>query len=86
MDECSTIMKLMHPYLDGELDVKDSLCAQAHLECCAPCREVFVTERAFLDLLRMQLAQPPAPPSVRQRVTASPTRPGRVAPTDSPRA
>ncbi len=86
MDECSTIMKLMHPHLDGELDPKESLRAQMHLECCTACREAFLAEKAFLDILRAQLVQQPAPPSLRQRVVASSTRAGRDAPTEGPRA
>jgi anti-sigma factor RsiW len=86
MDECSLIMKLMHPHLDGELDVKESLRAQAHLECCPPCCGAFVAEKEFLDLFRTQLTPPPAPSSVRQRVVASGTRTEHDAPADGPRA
>ncbi len=86
MDECSLIMKLMHPHLDGELDVKESLRAQAHLECCPPCRSVFMAEKEFLELFRAQLTPPPAPSSVRQSVTVSGRRTGHDAPADGPRA
>jgi predicted anti-sigma-YlaC factor YlaD len=86
MDECSTIMKLMHPHLDGELDVKDSLRAQTHLEYCPACREAFLAEKAFLEILRAQLVPQPAPPSVHQRVVTSSTRTGSDAPADRPRA
>jgi len=81
------IMKLMHPHLDGELDVKESLRVQAHLEACSPCREAFVAEKEFLDLFRAQLTPPPpAPSSIRQRVAASGRRTGHDAPTDDTRA
>ncbi len=70
MDDCSAIRKVMHPHLDGELGVKDSLRTQAHLTACPSCREIFLAEKEFLDLLRKHLTPGPAPPSVRVRVAS----------------
>jgi len=58
----------MHPHLDGELDANDSMRTQTHLAVCLPCREMFLAEKEFLDLLRKHLTPGPAPPSVRVRV------------------
>lgn len=68
MDDCSAIRKVMHPHLDGELDAKDLMRTQTHLAVCLPCREMFLAEKEFLDLLRNHLTPGPAPPSVRVRV------------------
>ena len=68
MYDCSTISTLIHPHLDGELDVKESLRVQAHLQECAPCREVLLAEQAFQNFVRPVATPPPAPESVRQGV------------------
>ncbi len=74
MDDCSAIRKLMHPHLDGELDTKDSMRTRAHLAVCPLCREIFLAEKEFLDLLRKHLTSGPAPPSVRVRVVSGRSR------------
>ncbi len=53
MDDCSSSIKLIYPYLDGELDTKGSAMVQAHIRECAPCREAFAAEQEFLELVRM---------------------------------
>src|SRR3990172_6621821 len=68
MYDCSTIRTLIDPHLDGELDVKESLRVQAHLQECASCREVLLAEQAFQNLVRPVTTPPPAPESVRQGV------------------
>lgn len=80
MDDCSAIRKVMHPHLDGELDAKDSMRTQTHLAVCLPCREMFLAEKEFLDLLRKHLTPGPAPPSVRVRVAGARSRDARSAP------
>jgi anti-sigma factor RsiW len=61
MYDCSTVMKLMHPYLDGELDVKESVLVDEHLQGCEYCREAYLAERAFLALVRSAAVIQPAP-------------------------
>lgn len=68
MYDCSTIRTLIHPHLDGELDVKESLRIQAHLQECASCREVLLAEQAFQNFVRPVATPPPTPESVRQVV------------------
>jgi anti-sigma factor RsiW len=68
MYDCSTIRTLIHPHLDGELDVKESLRVQAHLQECAPCREALLAEQAFRNFVRPGATTPPTPESVRQVV------------------
>jgi predicted anti-sigma-YlaC factor YlaD len=52
MDDCSSGIKLISLYLDGELDMKGSALVQAHIRDCAPCREAFAAEQEFLELVR----------------------------------
>lgn len=77
MYDCSTIIKLLHPYLDRELDVKESVRIQTHLRECPYCREMFSAEQAFQDLVRQHVAPPPAPEFARRRVTAALSRESR---------
>ena len=68
MYDCSTIRTLIHPHLDGELDVKESLRVQAHLQECAPCREALLAEQAFQNFVRPVATPPPTPESRRRCV------------------
>jgi anti-sigma factor RsiW len=61
MYDCSTVMKMMYPYLDGALDVKESVRVEEHLKACECCREAYLAERAFLSLIRDAAVVPPAP-------------------------
>ena len=70
MDDCSAIRKVMYPHLDGELGAEDSMRTLAHLAACLPCREMFLAEKEFLDLMRTHLTPGPAPPSARGRVAS----------------
>ncbi len=74
---CSDVMKLMDAHLDGELDVKESLRVQAHLQECPDCRDHFVSEHAFQDLIRHSAAPSPAPEFARQCLTAALSREAR---------
>lgn len=68
MYDCSEIHKLLHPSLDRELDIKESLRVQTHLKDCAPCRERLLDEQELLTLLPTILAPSPAPTALRQAV------------------
>jgi len=69
VSDCSTIIKLIHAYLDGELDVKESIRVQAHLEECERCRRLYQDEKAFLDLLPSGLTTRSAPRLARQHIS-----------------
>lgn len=51
MDDCSSCIKLIYPYLDGELNAKGLALVQAHIRECAQCRETFAAELEFLELV-----------------------------------
>lgn len=65
---CDTVVKLIHAYLDRELDVADSLWVQTHLEECPHCRRLYQDEKAFQELMHAELPRPPAPAGVRQHI------------------
>lgn len=50
-DWCSEIRKLLHAHLDGELDVRESLRVESHLQVCSDCREAFLAEKEFQGLV-----------------------------------
>ena len=77
MYDCSSVMKMMDAHLDGELDVKESLRVQTHLQECPYCRENFVSEHAFQDLLRHNASPTPAPEFARQCLSAALSREAR---------
>ncbi len=77
MYDCSTVIKLLHPYLDRELDVKEAVRIQTHLQECPYCRELFSAEQAFQDLVRQNAAPPPAPEFARWCVEAALSRESR---------
>jgi anti-sigma factor RsiW len=58
---CPSMMKLMTPYLDGELDVKESLRVDAHLQECEECRETFLADKEFLTIVHDAGVVAPAP-------------------------
>jgi mycothiol system anti-sigma-R factor len=71
MDDCTTIMKFMNIYLDDELDVKESIRTQTHLQECPDCRETMLVENAFRDLVREQAAPTPAPDVTREGISVA---------------
>ncbi|WDT81390.1 MAG: zf-HC2 domain-containing protein [Candidatus Manganitrophus sp.] len=68
MYDCQTMTKLLYPYLDNELDVKEALRVQIHLDECARCRGLFEKERIFLEALREGFPAERAPASLRGRI------------------
>lgn len=71
MSECAQIMKLIDAHLDGELDVKETLRVDMHLQECEDCRENFLADRALHDLVRQQTIVPRAPEFARHCLTAA---------------
>ncbi|MGH7272994.1 MAG: anti-sigma factor family protein, partial [Nitrospiria bacterium] len=69
MYDCQTLMKLLYPYLDGELDIKESLRVQEHLEECPYCAEVFRQEKDFLQDFKASASIPPAPIYLREKLS-----------------
>lgn len=59
-------MRLVYPYLDGELGGDDRCRVHTHLPGCLTCQTAFDAERSFLLLFRVNTPTPPAPLTARQ--------------------
>ena len=75
---CDTFLACLHPYVDGELGVSDTVAADTHAAECPRCRSVTARERAFRQLLRSQPRET-APPELRRRIVTRIRRSSRAA-------
>ena len=75
---CREFESRLHPFVDGELDVAETLAAEAHAAECPGCRGRVAGERRFRQLLRRQPRES-APPEFRTMLRARLRRSARVA-------
>lgn len=75
---CQEFQTYLHPYVDGELGVDETLAANAHTAECSRCRNLVERERQFRQLLRRQPGEP-APAEFRARIVSRVRRSARVA-------
>jgi mycothiol system anti-sigma-R factor len=68
MNACDDIEKLLYPYLDGELDIKQNLDVEAHLLHCQNCCELLNEEKRFLSLVKNGCLQEEGPPALRAKI------------------
>jgi anti-sigma factor (TIGR02949 family) len=68
MYDCESLLRLLYPYLDGELDVKESIRVQSHIEECPGCLEIFKQEKEFLQALKSSVSIPKASADLRGRL------------------
>jgi anti-sigma factor (TIGR02949 family) len=61
MLDCQAMQRFLHPYLDGELNTRDAVEIQAHLDACPNCMAQYRNEKLFLDLLKKSLPRSHAP-------------------------
>jgi len=66
---CNDISKLIPTYLDGELAESELYSFEHHIAECPECEAEVADERAFLDTIHSALATPPAPDTLRARLT-----------------
>lgn len=66
---CQDLQRLIHAYLDYELDLMSSLDLEAHLKGCSACRAQHAELRALRDLEARHLCFHAAPASLKARVT-----------------
>jgi anti-sigma factor RsiW len=62
---------LIHPYLDGELDLVRNLEIEQHLQGCSACEQAFKGQRALQTALRTGSLRFEAPVGLQQRIQAS---------------
>src|SRR6266496_4100083 len=71
MIDCSSMRRLLHAYLDGEISATGAMEIQTHLEGCVDCAVLFRKEKLFLDLLKDSLTPAVAPVGLEQKVRAA---------------
>ncbi len=69
MNLCASIDTLSMAYLDDELASEERRELELHLVDCPGCKQHLESERADLQLLRTALVPPPAPDTVKARIT-----------------
>ncbi|OGK99640.1 MAG: hypothetical protein A3E31_12940 [Candidatus Rokubacteria bacterium RIFCSPHIGHO2_12_FULL_73_22] len=74
---CDTFLACLHPYVDGELGVSDTLAADTHAAECPRCRSVTARERSFRQLLSQEPRET-APPELRRRIVTRIRRSARA--------
>ena len=62
--DCEDVVRLVWPFLDDELTLRDAARVRQHLRECASCRAFVRFERAFLRAMHAAL-RPPRQPSSR---------------------
>ena len=75
---CLELQASLHPYVDGELGVNETVAAQAHVAECARCRSLALRERQFRQLLRRQPGEA-APAELRAGILSRVRRSARAA-------
>lgn len=83
---CQENCRLIHPYLDQELDLLTSLAVEAHMEACAACRARHANLRALREAGAEHLHFHAAPASLKTRIAHDLRAGGRNAGGGHPRA
>jgi anti-sigma factor RsiW len=69
--DCTETQKLIHGYLDGELDLVNSMAVERHTQECPACAETYRRSQALREALRGGSLTFAPPADLRQRVRAS---------------
>jgi anti-sigma factor (TIGR02949 family) len=65
---CEEALRLVHEFLDGELEGVSPAEVKAHFEVCQGCYPHLRLERAFREAMKRACARQTAPPELRQKV------------------
>jgi len=65
---CEDALRLVHEFLDGELEGVSPSEVRAHFEVCRGCYPHLRLERAFREAMRRACADECAPPALREKV------------------
>ena len=65
---CEETQRLLHAYIDAELDVVNSLAIEQHLQKCAACTRAYESDQALRTALKVNSLYFQAPASLRKRV------------------
>jgi anti-sigma factor (TIGR02949 family) len=69
--DCAAIRRYLDLLIDDELDPRDRLDADAHMDACAACRSLVRREEELRQLLRSRLDAPAAPARLRGAILAA---------------
>jgi len=69
--DCEKLRASLYAFLDGELDVKDTIEAEQHISSCPMCEALVRYEERFRKAIRAVLPREPIPASLRERISAS---------------
>ncbi len=69
--DCDRLRASLYAYLDGELDVKDTIEVEQHIGLCPMCEALVRYEERFRKTVRTMLVREPAPASLRERIAKS---------------
>jgi anti-sigma factor RsiW len=69
--DCKEVKALIHPYLDGELDVAHSVEVNQHTNSCASCAQLTERTRAVIAATRTPGLRFTAPPVLAERIQAA---------------
>lgn len=75
--DCSAAMRLLEPYLDGELDRADARELEAHIDGCAACQAALASLGRVRHAMRADVTRHVAPTALRERIRRETTK-GRV--------
>ncbi len=78
--DCQNLRRYLDLYIDDELDLRDRVDADAHIEGCPSCKGVVGRERSFRLALRGQLRPVSAPDTLRRAILESVSAPEVAAP------
>lgn len=65
---CQEALRLVHEFIDGELENVSQAEVQRHFEICARCYPHLRLEQSFREAVRRACAREHAPPELRERV------------------
>jgi mycothiol system anti-sigma-R factor len=74
---CAEFAARLHPFVDGQLEMSETIAAEAHAAGCLACHERAEAERRFRELLRRQPRES-APPELRAMIRGRIRRSARV--------
>ena len=66
--DCSAAMRLLEPYLDGELDRADARELEAHIDGCAACQAALASLGRVRHAMRADVTRHVAPAALRERI------------------
>jgi anti-sigma factor RsiW len=72
------VMELIHPYVDGELDISNARALEGHLQGCETCRSAELHLRALRDALKSSSPAFRAPGGLRRNIRAAVRREARA--------